>query len=112
MIREQYIVRHLDRSNPAEEVVEYMVGPRGKVEVGEEGAGGLVRTVYGGGVEDLEKRIERSLGLSGKAAAKAAKEGEGDATTGAAAANGQRRKSKRGQRREEESSNEEESEED
>lgn len=41
-----------------------MVGPRGKVEVGEQGVAGLVRTVYGeGATEELEKRIERSLGL-------------------------------------------------
>lgn len=64
MIKEGYIVRTKDSSG-GEEIVEYMVGPRGKVEVGEQGVAGLVRTVYGeGATEDLEKRIERSLGLS------------------------------------------------
>lgn len=54
-----------------EEVIEYMVGPRGKVEVGESGVAGLVREVYGrttsteeNGTEasrDFEKRLDRSL---------------------------------------------------
>lgn len=50
-----------------------MVGPRGKVEVGEQGVAGLVRTVYGeGATEELEKRIERSLGLGERSRAAAA----------------------------------------
>ncbi|KAJ9637323.1 hypothetical protein H2201_001718 [Coniosporium apollinis] len=63
LIKEGYIVRNKDTSG-GEEIMEYMVGPRGKVEVGEQGVAGLVRTVYGeGATEELEKRIERSLGL-------------------------------------------------
>ncbi|KAI9747500.1 MAG: hypothetical protein M1835_002064 [Candelina submexicana] len=62
LMKEGYIVRLKDLSG-GEEMVEYMVGPRGKVEVGDEGVGGLVRTVYGDGGEDLEGRIQRSLGL-------------------------------------------------
>lgn len=62
-----------------EELVEYMVGPRGKVEVGEKGVAGLVREVFGrqaavDGAEDLtgierdqmeefERRLQRSLGI-------------------------------------------------
>jgi hypothetical protein len=111
LVREQYIMRNVDRSNPHEELVEYLVGPRGKVEVGEEGAGGLVRTVYAGSVDDLEARIERSLGITGKEAARAAREKEAGAN-GAGAANGDRRQSKRGQRRREESSSGEEREDD
>ncbi len=63
LIKEGYIVRIKDSSS-GEEVVEYMVGPRGKLEVGDEGVGGLVRSVYGEVGDDLEGRIERSLGLS------------------------------------------------
>ncbi|KAI9703671.1 MAG: hypothetical protein M1836_007441 [Candelina mexicana] len=62
LMKEGYIVRLKDSSG-GDEMVEYMVGPRGKVEVGDDGVGGLVRTVYGDGGEDLEGRIERSLGL-------------------------------------------------
>lgn len=62
MIKEAYIVRVKDSSS-GEELVDYMVGPRGKVEVGKEGVANFVRTVYGGGSEDLEQRLTRSLGL-------------------------------------------------
>ncbi|KAF2198285.1 MAGE-domain-containing protein [Delitschia confertaspora ATCC 74209] len=66
MTKEGYIVKVKDQSSStAEELIDYMVGPRGKVEVGDEGVAGLVRAVYGKGtVPDLEKRIERSLGIS------------------------------------------------
>lgn len=54
------------RDNTAgEEVVEFMVGPRGKTEVGKMGVRGLVKTVYGEtGGEDLENRLQKSLGLN------------------------------------------------
>jgi hypothetical protein len=98
MIKEQYLVKVIDRG-ANEEQVEYMVGPRGKMEVGEEGVAGLVRSVYGNaGREDLEKRLDRSLGIS--AARYATKNGEADGTgtDGAVGATGQqngRRKSRR-----------------
>jgi hypothetical protein len=62
-----------------EEVIEYMVGPRGKVEVGESGVAGLVREVYGRPDptmtvpeneqekeenEEFESRLERNLASS------------------------------------------------
>ena len=63
MIKEGYIVKVKER-NDGEETVDYIVGPRGKVEVGEDGVAGLVKSVYGeNATEDLEKRIERSLGI-------------------------------------------------
>lgn len=60
-----------------EEVIEYMVGPRGKMEVGAQGVAGLVRQVYGrpdpgddditpaerAQMEEFELRLARSLGL-------------------------------------------------
>lgn len=77
LCKEGYLVRTRENDG-GEEVVEYMVGPRGKVEVGSGGVAGLVREVYGlgGGLEDLtpaereergefEARLKRSLGVSG-----------------------------------------------
>lgn len=59
-----------------EEIIEYMVGPRGKVEVGMQGVAGLVREVYGRSadaedmtamerdqMEEFEQRLARSLGM-------------------------------------------------
>jgi len=68
MIKDGYVYKVKDTSS-GDEVVEYMVGPRGRVEVGEEGVAGLVRRVYGETNEELEKKIERSLKLSAPAAA-------------------------------------------
>lgn len=64
MVKEGYILKSKDTS-AGEELVDYYIGPRGKVEVGDEGVAGLVRAVYGqDALPDLEKRIERSLGLT------------------------------------------------
>ncbi|KAH8692758.1 chalcone-flavanone isomerase-domain-containing protein [Talaromyces proteolyticus] len=46
MCKEGYLVRNREMDG-GEEVIEYMVGPRGKVEVGESGVSGLVRKVFG-----------------------------------------------------------------
>ena len=74
LCKEGYLVRNRDIDS-GEEVVEYLVGPRGKVEVGVTGVAGLAREVYGIGkgddganggdadMEDFEKRLERSLGI-------------------------------------------------
>jgi melanoma-associated antigen len=63
LIKEGYIVKIRDSSS-GEELVDYMVGPRGKVEVGEDGVAEFVKKVYGQKAdEDLDKRLERSLGL-------------------------------------------------
>lgn len=65
-----------------EEIIEFMVGPRGKIEVGSSGVAGLVREVYGQGRgagagengstqmdremrADFESRLRRSLGIVG-----------------------------------------------
>ncbi|KAK2743676.1 hypothetical protein FQN57_004785 [Myotisia sp. PD_48] len=82
LCKEGYLVRNRD-IDTGEEVVEYYVGPRGKIEVGRGGVSGLVREVYGftstgrpiegrGGrhgnqrdteLEDFEGRLKRSLGI-------------------------------------------------
>lgn len=77
LCKEGYLVRTKENDG-GEEIVEYMVGPRGKIEVGSRGVAGLVREVYGrgGGLDDLtpaereereefEARLKRSLGVTG-----------------------------------------------
>lgn len=48
LCKEGYLVRHRDVDSGAE-VIEYHVGPRGKIEVGVNGVSGMVREVYGFG---------------------------------------------------------------
>lgn len=65
MVKDGYIVRYKDSSG-GEEVVEYMAGPRAKMEIAEEGIRGLVRGVYGkvdAEAEELEKAIDKSLAI-------------------------------------------------
>ncbi|KAJ5364317.1 uncharacterized protein N7496_010030 [Penicillium cataractarum] len=87
LCREGYLVRTREMDG-GEEVIEFMVGPRGKVEVGSSGVAGLVREVYGRGRDsggggggaagendltqmeremraEFEARLRRSLGISG-----------------------------------------------
>lgn len=82
LIKDGYLVRNREMDG-GEEVIEYMVGPRGKVEVGEKGVAGLVREVYGRPdpaslaaagtqngrtaeqqeeMEEFERRLERGIG--------------------------------------------------
>ena len=64
LVREGYIVRIKDNSS-GEESVDYTVGPRGKVEIGAQGAAAMVKQVYGEGAdEDLDRKLARSLGLN------------------------------------------------
>lgn len=112
LTREQYIARYTDKSGQ-DEVHHFIVGPRGKIEISEEGAAGLVRTVYGGSLEDLDSRLDVSLRISSKAetAEKKRKEEEAKRMDGTKT---QRRKSgrKSTQRRDEDSDEAEESEDD
>ncbi|KAJ9294502.1 hypothetical protein DTO271G3_6770 [Paecilomyces variotii] len=79
LCKDGYLVRNREMDG-GEEVIEYMVGPRGKIEVGEKGVAGLVREVYGRPdpamlngntasaedkeeMEEFENRLRRSLGL-------------------------------------------------
>lgn len=65
MTKDGYIVKTKEQiANGQEEITEWRVGPRGKVEVGNKGVKGLVEHVYGENApEDLAKRIQSSLGL-------------------------------------------------
>ncbi|KAJ5774523.1 hypothetical protein N7457_009419 [Penicillium paradoxum] len=76
LCKEGYIIKTREMDG-GEEVIEYIVGPRGKVEVGTGAVAGLVRTVYGkekgdhgnltqlqkDELEDFEGRLGRSLGI-------------------------------------------------
>ena len=79
MEREGYIVKVREREAGGEETVEWVIGPRGRVEIGEEGIAGLVRGVFGKETE-LEARLERSLGVGTfrKEDAEADREGEAE----------------------------------
>jgi DNA-binding PadR family transcriptional regulator len=69
MCKDGYLVRNREMDG-GEEVIEYMVGPRGKTEVGESGVSGLVRTVYGKQIssntsqDDLDDMFEARLARS------------------------------------------------
>jgi melanoma-associated antigen len=54
MMKEGYIDKRRDTSG-GEELIEWVPGPRGKVEVGVEGVMGLVKTVYGYGAVELAR---------------------------------------------------------
>lgn len=63
MARQGYIFKVTER-NEDNETVDWRVGPRGKIEIGNKGIQGLVNEVYGEAPpEDLEKRLRRSLRL-------------------------------------------------
>ena len=65
MEKEGYVSKVRERDGGGEETVDYVLGSRGKVEVGERGVAGLVRKVYGkkdAEAEELDKRLVRSLG--------------------------------------------------
>jgi melanoma-associated antigen len=73
MVKEGYVEKRRDTSN-GEENIEWVVGPRGKVEVGIKGVAGLVKGVHGfQGAEDdaevadeeaeLDRKLRRSLGI-------------------------------------------------
>ena len=87
MQKDGYIVKVKDSSNN-EEIIDWVVGPRGKVEVGKESVASMVRTVFtvGPQVEGLERKLNRSLGL-GRGAGAGAGAGEGS-NGGSGGANG------------------------
>lgn len=63
--KEGYVIKYRERDGGGEETVDYGLGARGKVEVGERGVAGLVRKVYGkrdAEAEELDRRLVRSLG--------------------------------------------------
>lgn len=62
MEKDGYVVKIRDNTG-GDEVIDWMVGPRGKVEVGENGVRGMVEGVFGetDDPEELQQRLKRSL---------------------------------------------------
>ncbi|KAJ5141963.1 uncharacterized protein N7443_006678 [Penicillium atrosanguineum] len=118
LCKEGYIVKMRDMDG-GEEIIEYMVGPRGKVEVGSGGVAGLAREVYGlrdgtEGREEFEAKLRRSLGIVGVMERREEEEVEDRANgTGAGVEDGgeERVATRRSRRVEQESSSSEEEEE-
>lgn len=85
MIKDGYLHMYKETSD-GEEITTYLLGPRGRVEVGEVGIAKLVRQVYGsdGNDEELEQKLERSLKMSAVATSST----QFDSTSNAVAVNG------------------------
>ncbi|RDW93296.1 MAGE domain-containing protein [Aspergillus mulundensis] len=94
LCKEGYLIKSREMDG-GDEVIDYMVGPRGKVEVGTRGVAGLVREVYGRQamveddditpaerekIEEFEFRLARSLGVkkSNGGAAEGAQDGDAE----------------------------------
>jgi hypothetical protein len=76
MQKQGYIFKTVDRSGD-DETIDWRVGPRGKVEIGNKGIQGLVREVYGDDApEDLRARLNRSLGIESSRDAEEDTQGE------------------------------------
>jgi melanoma-associated antigen len=108
--RQGYLVKIKERDGAGgEENIEYVVGPRGKLEIGPQGVAGLVRSVYGKRdteLEELEDRLEASLGkgtFRRKTANQddAQEDAEADAGEGPSGAGGESRPRRNGRQREE-----------
>lgn len=63
MMAQGYIQKVVER-NADEESIDWKVGPRGKVEIANQGIRGLVLEVYGDKADaDLDRKLQRSLGM-------------------------------------------------
>ncbi|KAM3073004.1 hypothetical protein ACMFMG_008723 [Clarireedia jacksonii] len=77
MLQQNYISKIVEKTAD-EEIIEWRVGPRGKVEIGTRSVQGLVREIYGENTpEDLERRLDRSLGLGKRKSAEEVEADEG-----------------------------------
>jgi hypothetical protein len=66
MDKEGFIKKIVDTST-GQESIDYIVGPRGKVQIGEEGVANFVKGVWGeDDAEDLDKQLKKTLDLSAK----------------------------------------------
>jgi len=62
MVAQGYI-RKVTETNESDETIDWVVMPRGKIEIGTRGVQGIVREVYAEDApSDLDKRLQRSLG--------------------------------------------------
>lgn len=98
MAKDGYIVKVKEAAAGQDETVDYIVGPRGKVEVGREGVARLIRIMYGESEDlgELERRIQRTIDVA------EAYNGGGAASEGAAVGASQPAGRKRGRPRNDE----------
>ncbi|KAL1797194.1 hypothetical protein ACET3X_003800 [Alternaria dauci] len=96
MIKDGYIVKVKDTPNGGEETIDYIVGPRGKIEVGRDGVAQLIRRMFGSSEDEdeLDKKIQRTLQVAGANDAVAPSI---EAANGASQANGRKRGRPRGE---------------
>ncbi|KAI4913450.1 uncharacterized protein J4E92_009799 [Alternaria infectoria] len=89
MAKDGYIVKIRETPAGGEETIDYIVGPRGKVEVGREGVAQFIRMMFGESedVEELEKKLQRTLQVADALSDSAPVE----ATQGASQAAGRKR---------------------
>ena len=65
MEKSGYVVKRVENiSADHDKNVSWLVGPRGKEEIGPQGVAGVVREVFGGSTEELERRLAGSLGIA------------------------------------------------
>lgn len=76
MEKSGYLVKRVENiSADQDKNVSWLVGPRGKEEIGPEGVAGVVREVFGGSDPELEKKLVGSLGIAPPQAEQAPKRG-------------------------------------
>jgi melanoma-associated antigen len=66
MQRQGYILKKVEKplgGQVEEETITWLVGPRGREEIGVHGVAGMVREVWGNSDPELEKKLRTSLGL-------------------------------------------------
>ncbi|KAG5942559.1 hypothetical protein E4U53_007222 [Claviceps sorghi] len=66
MEKHGYVIKKIERpplGQDGDHTITWHVGPRAKEEIGIDGVMGMVREVYGGSDNDLEKKLRASLGL-------------------------------------------------
>ncbi|KAG6014676.1 hypothetical protein E4U54_004972 [Claviceps lovelessii] len=66
MEKHGYVIKKIERpplGQDGDQTITWHVGPRAKEEIGIDGVMGMVREVYGGSDDDLEKKLRASLGL-------------------------------------------------
>ncbi|KAG5953303.1 hypothetical protein E4U57_005518 [Claviceps arundinis] len=69
MEKHGYVVKSIERppvGQDGEQILTWHAGPRAKEEIGIDGVMGVVREVYAGSDDDLEKKLRSSLGLKEK----------------------------------------------
>lgn len=65
MERTGYVVKRVENiSADHDKNVSWLVGPRGKEEIGPQGVAGVVREVFGGSTPELERKLAGSLGIA------------------------------------------------